>query len=134
MPASHCFYAILYAESRLPHHPAYRLARTISFFCAHFWLFWQHTYKNWRPRQNCQGPQLSQANQATDRDTTCVFGPNRNNGLETRPGHTCDDLTNEIPGATAIATGAKDVVESVCIEVEITTLYPILQRHWGALV
>ena len=37
------------------------------------------------------------------------------------------------PGATAIATGAKDVVEGVSFNVEITTLYPILQRHWGAL-
>lgn len=38
------------------------------------------------------------------------------------------------PGATAIAAGAKDVVEGVCFEAKITKLYPILQRHWGALV
>ncbi len=41
---------------------------------------------------------------------------------------------NESPGATAIATGAKDVVEGVCSGVECTALFPILAMHWGALV
>ena len=46
------------------------------------------------------------------------------------------DLTgaNENPGATAIATGAKDVVEGVCSLPEYTALFPILAMHWGALV
>ncbi|MCB1407675.1 MAG: hypothetical protein KDK01_15830, partial [Rhodobacteraceae bacterium] len=44
------------------------------------------------------------------------------------------DLTNENPGATAIATGAKDVVEGVCSLTEYTALFPILAMHWGALV
>lgn len=41
---------------------------------------------------------------------------------------------NENPGATAIATGAKDVVECVCCPGEYIALFPILAMHWGALV
>ena len=56
---------------------------------------------------------ISQVNQTNRWDTTTVSGPFRNNGLETRSGHTSDNKANENPGATAIATGAKDVVEGV---------------------
>ncbi|WP_295544484.1 hypothetical protein [uncultured Thiohalocapsa sp.] len=44
------------------------------------------------------------------------------------------DKANENPGATAIATGAKDVVEGVCSLPEYTALFPLLAMHWGALV
>ncbi|MEC3861196.1 hypothetical protein VK792_07865 [Mesobacterium sp. TK19101] len=41
---------------------------------------------------------------------------------------------NENPGATAIATGAKDVVEGVNSCREYIAAFPILAMHWGALV
>jgi len=44
------------------------------------------------------------------------------------------NLTNENPGATAIATGAKDVVDSVNSCGEYIAAFPILAMHWGALV
>ncbi len=42
--------------------------------------------------------------------------------------------TNENPGATAIATGAKDVVEGVYLGGEYIAGFPILAMHWGALI
>lgn len=44
------------------------------------------------------------------------------------------DLANENPGATAIATGVKDVVVSVCLAANYIAAFPILAMHWGAPV
>ncbi|WP_424991453.1 hypothetical protein [Fluviibacterium sp. S390] len=43
-------------------------------------------------------------------------------------------IENENPGATAIATGAKDVVEGVYLCGDHIAAFPILAMHWGALV
>jgi hypothetical protein len=43
------------------------------------------------------------------------------------------DLTKENPAATAIATGAKDVLEGVCKCSDHMSGFPILAMHWGAL-
>ncbi len=45
-----------------------------------------------------------------------------------------DGVKNENPSATAIATGAKDVLERVSSLQEYTAPFPILAMHWGALV
>ncbi len=67
-------------------------------------------------------------------DTTGVFGPNRSNGLQTPPGHKFDGDVMKNPGATAIATGAKDVVEGVLLYCHIKPHRPIQAMLWGALV
>ncbi len=61
-----------------------------------------------------------------------VLGPNRNNGLVIRPGHIFDDYANENPGATAIATGAKDVVEGVYSSGQDTVVLFGLAIPWGS--
>lgn len=38
---------------------------------------------------------------------------------------------NKSPGATAIATEAKDVVETVNLPGDYIALFPILAMHWG---
>lgn len=38
------------------------------------------------------------------------------------------------PGATAIASGAKDVVQCVYSCGEYIAAFPILAMHWGALI
>lgn len=40
----------------------------------------------------------------------------------------------ENPGATMVATGAKDVVGGVCYLPDYIAAFPILAMHWGALV
>ena len=50
------------------------------------------------------------------------------------PNQKSDGLTNENPGATAIASGAKDVVQGVYSCGEYIAAFPILAMHWGALV
>lgn len=42
----------------------------------------------------------------------------------------CGDPANKNPGATAIATGAEDVLDGVYCADENSTLGPILQTHW----
>lgn len=44
------------------------------------------------------------------------------------------DLKNENPGATAIATGTRGVVQCVCSLVEYIAAFAILAMHWGALI
>jgi hypothetical protein len=70
-------------------------------------------FGKWRLRQNCKETHFSQHNQGSERDTNAVCGLNRNNGLVIHSGHSTCALTKENPGATAIATGVKDVVEGV---------------------
>jgi len=60
-----------------------------------------------------QREHFPQRNLASRWDTSSVFGPNQHNDLEERSGHASDETTNENAGATAIAIGTKDVVESV---------------------
>lgn len=43
-------------------------------------------------------------------------------------------VKNENPSATAIASGAKDVVECVCLYGDYIAAFSILAMHWGALV
>jgi hypothetical protein len=49
------------------------------------------------------------------------------------PNPSSADLTNENPGATAIATGANDVVEHVCFFCQYIASFPALAMLWGAL-
>ena len=44
------------------------------------------------------------------------------------------EKTNESPGATAIATGGKDVVECVSLACEDIAAFRILAMDWGRLV
>lgn len=43
-------------------------------------------------------------------------------------------LIDKNPGATAIASGAKDVIEGVYLCGEYIATFPILAMHWGILV
>ncbi len=68
-----------------------------------------------------------------DWDTTGVFGPNRNNGLQTPLGHKFDDDAMKNPGATAIATGVRSLFETGRFLPDYTSSFPIWAIHRGAL-
>ena len=60
-------------------------------------------YAGWRSRQNCKGPQFSQANQDIYRDTASVYRLNRNNGLEIQAGHTRNISAHKNPGVKELS-------------------------------
>ncbi|WP_436398614.1 hypothetical protein [Roseobacter sp. S98] len=90
--------------------------------------------KNWRSLKECHKQGFSEENQFIARDTNVLSGSNRNNELETPSGHISGENQNENPGATAIATGAEDVLEGVCICGDYIACFPILATHWGMLI